>query len=428
MRSVPLDQPLRQMRRDALEVVLDGLVDIVIAAVAGHEQMLEILGEGVADDPQRQIGLRVQLMRRRVLLRLLLDRLPLRLQAVDVGGQFFLAGALGGSADDDRRLLGDHRVEDLLQTMSLRIRQLAADPRQVTAGRVDEIASRKRDVAGQPGALGADRVLADLDEHRLARLEDLLDLAPVGADIEGIPVDLTGIQHGVAAAADVDEHGLHAGQHVLHAAQVDIADQRGGGAAVDVVLDEHVVLQHRELGVIVALANHHDPLHRFAAGEELGLGQDRRTVASGSASFTAALLLGLQPGRPLDPGDLIAAGVLRLANPHDHVAVLRRVIAAATATTTPAGGRSGRLAGFLLLAGLVLVGLVAGLVVTFDGGCLGLGVVLGVLVALIAGARRRPATAATAAATATTLGRTARFPLLLVGGLSFVRGRLAVVG
>ena len=36
------------------------------------------------------------------------------------------------------------------------------------AGHVDQVAAGQADLAGQPGALVADRVLGDLDEHRLS--------------------------------------------------------------------------------------------------------------------------------------------------------------------------------------------------------------------------------------------------------------------
>ena len=114
---------------------------------------------------------------------------------------------------------------------------------------------------------------------RLARLQRVLDLARL-ALTEGAPVDLAGIQDGVAAGTDVDERGLHAGQHVLHLAEVDVADQRRLRLASDVVLDQHVVFEDDDLGVVVldvgahVLANHHLPLDRFAAGEELGLRDD----------------------------------------------------------------------------------------------------------------------------------------------------------
>ena len=125
----------------------------------------------------------------------------------------------------------------------------------------------------------ADRVLRDLHEHAVAGLERELDaarlvlLAVLGS---GIPVDLAGVQHGVAAAADVDEGGLHARQHVLHATEVDVADERRVLVARDVVLDEHVVFEHGDLDAAVLGAHDHLAVDGLAAGEELGLGDDRR--------------------------------------------------------------------------------------------------------------------------------------------------------
>jgi len=46
----------------------------------------------------------------------------------------------------------------------------------------------------------------------------------LAAETGGVPVDLAGVQHGVATAADVDERGLHARQYVLDLAQVHVAD------------------------------------------------------------------------------------------------------------------------------------------------------------------------------------------------------------
>ena len=149
-----------------------------------------------------------------------------------------------------------------------------------------------------------DRVLRDLHEHLVARLERELD-APSLAAVAGVlggslPVDLTRVQHGVAAASDVDEGCFHARQHVLHLAQVDVSDQRGILILGDVVLDQHTVFQHPDLNLVLLGPHDHDPVDGFAAGEELGLG-DHRATAPGIAAVTAALLLGLEAGRPLDP-------------------------------------------------------------------------------------------------------------------------------
>ena len=179
-------------------------------------------------------------------------------------------------------------------------------PRGGAVGHVDQEPAGQADLAGQPGALVADRVLGDLDEDGLARGQHRLDLARLAVLVaERGPVDLAGVEHRVAALADVDERRLHRGQHVLHPAEVDVADQRGLRLAGDVVLDEDLVLEHADLGEVLALADDHDPVDRLAAGEELGLADDRRAAAAGLAALAAALLLGLEPGGAGDRGDLV---------------------------------------------------------------------------------------------------------------------------
>ena len=163
----------------------------------------------------------------------------------------------------------------------------------------------------QPGALGPDRVLGDLHQDRLAGLEDLLDLAVLALRAERVPVDLAGVDDGVATATDVDERGLHARQDVLHAGEVDVADQRRRGLAVHVVLDQDVVLEDGDLGQVVALPDDHAAGDRLAAGQELGLAEDRRTATAGVPALAAALALGLHPGRPADAGDLVLGRLLR---------------------------------------------------------------------------------------------------------------------
>ncbi len=138
--------------------------------------------------------------------------------------QFFLAGTLRGGAYDHRSIWIDQLVQNAFQPLTLVLRQFARDPREVTAGRIDDITSRDRQVGSQAGTFGTNRILTHLHQHRLARLEDLLNLLVCSSYAEGFPIDLTGIQHRVASAANVDEGCLHAGQDVLDLTQVDIAD------------------------------------------------------------------------------------------------------------------------------------------------------------------------------------------------------------
>ena len=182
-----------------------------------------------------------------------------------------------------------------------------------------------------------DRVLGHLDQHAVAAVQGLLDPPGLPAEPGRVPVHLTGVEHRVAAPADVHERGLHAGQHVLHPAQVDVADQGLAGATVpaaprhpatsDEVLDQDVVLEHPDLDPVPALAHDHGPVHRLAAGQELGLGQDRHPAPAGVAAVPAALALGLQPGRAAHALHAVAVvpavAFARLSHPDHRVRRIR---------------------------------------------------------------------------------------------------------
>src|SRR5690606_23533808 len=104
---------------------------------------------------------------------------------------------------------------------------------------------------------------------------------------------------GVAAAADVDERGLHRRKHVLHAAQVDVADERRLLRASDVVLHQHAVLEDADLRAALLRAHDHLTVDGLAAREELGFGHDAAATAR-VAAVAATLLLRLQTRGALD--------------------------------------------------------------------------------------------------------------------------------
>ena len=175
-----------------------------------------------------------------------------------------------------------------------------------------------------------------------------------GAALEagGVPVDLARVQHGVAALADVDERRLHAGQHVLHPAEVDVARVRRGARLGHVVLDQDVVLEHRDLGAVAALADHHHAVDGLAAGQELRLGEDRRRGAGrcpgppgGAAAWPPAGWSRARPDLVVGAGLGLAAAV---ADVHHGVrrVVVGRLVGVGTAATAaapapaPAGGRA----------------------------------------------------------------------------------------
>ena len=160
----------------------------------------EVLGEQVADDLEGEVGLAVEELGRAAL-GLLLDVLPAGLEPLDVAGQLVLAGALGRGAHDHAGGVGDDLLEQRLEPVALGVGQLAGDAAGGAVGHVDQEPAGQADLAGEPGALVADRVLGDLDQDGLAGGEHRLDLARLAVLVaERRPVDLAGVQHRVAAA------------------------------------------------------------------------------------------------------------------------------------------------------------------------------------------------------------------------------------
>src|SRR5690606_11618009 len=202
-------------------------------------------------------------------------------------------------ADDDAGVLGQHLLEDLLETRALGVRQLARDAVHGSAGHVDQVAAGQRDLARQASALVAHGILRDLHEDLVTLLEGELDATRLVARLDRIPVDLARVEHGVAAAADVDERGLHRRKHVLHATQVDVADERRLLRASDVVLHQHAVLEDADLRAALLRAHDHLTVDGLAAREELGFGHDASATAR-VAAVAATLLLRLQTRGALD--------------------------------------------------------------------------------------------------------------------------------
>src|SRR3546814_139910 len=253
----------------------------------------------------------------------------------------------GRVAHDDASGVRNDLLEKRLESSPLGVGQLAGDAAGGAVRHIDQEASGKGDLAGEPGALVADRVLGDLHQDRLPTGEDRLDLAGLAVLVaECGPVDLAGIDDRVAALADVHERRLHGGQHVLYASDVDVADQGCLGLTSDVVLDEDLVLKHGDLGEVLLLPDDHDPLDRLAAGQELGLADDRCPATAGFATLATALLLGLETRRPGNCRDLVLTGAA-LANPGDRVlgvVIVRPAVvtgAQATAATTGAAAFAG---------------------------------------------------------------------------------------
>ncbi len=124
------------------------------------------------------------------------------------------------------------------------------------------------------------------------------------------------------------------------------------------MLHEHVVFEHGDLRVAVALAHHHQAVHVFAARQEVLLEQ-LVLAAALTAVVAAALLLRLETRGALHIGDLV--DVLLLARAAG-CGLLLRVLAIAAAATAARdrgllvvfGAGLGGLLVLLLLSGLVV--------------------------------------------------------------------------
>ena len=117
-------------------------------------------------------------------------------------------------------------------------------PRPVAVRDVDDEAAGQRDLGREPRALRLHRVLDGLDEHGLAALDQVLDLAGALAALELGADDLVDVEEAVLLEADLDERGLHPGQDVVDDAEVDVAGDRAALRPLEVDLGDLVVLEH----------------------------------------------------------------------------------------------------------------------------------------------------------------------------------------
>ena len=222
-RAVAVDA-LGHVRRGLLQVALDALERLVVV----DERLLEVAGEEVARDAQRQLGLLEEERRRLRGLRLRLDLLPELHQELEVELDVLGGGALGGGADDHAALLRGDRLDDVaaggVRSSSSSRRET---PRPFAARDVDDEAAGERDLGGQPRALRLHRVLDRLDEHLLAAADQVGDAAAArAAALELGADDLVHEQEAVLLEADLDERRLHPREHVVDDALVDVPGDR----------------------------------------------------------------------------------------------------------------------------------------------------------------------------------------------------------
>ncbi len=312
------------------------------------------------------------------------------LKAGHVAPELVGRGALGRGPHDQPVPLWPNLVQDPAQTSAFVVGKALRDPVGLAVGDQHHEPAGQRHLLGEPGPLGPDGVLGDLAEHRLAGLQELLDAgspghAPqpaTGRDRRGaarggglevvlVVAHVPPVQDGVLGRSDVDEGGLHAGQHVLDPTQVDVAVDLSGVVrlAGNVVLDQRPSLEDGDLGGNRPRMNHHQipadrptlalatppslerllvdidgivdqhGFHRapVARGRPRTLRRRRRPVRSTSSA--------MPPGKTVPSMTVSgppARGAGRLAGGRrPGLAGCRRSSAALTAKTPPPGGSSG---------------------------------------------------------------------------------------
>ena len=135
-------------------------------------------------------------------------------------------------------------LDDVLQPRALGVLEPPRDAEALAVRDVDEEPAGQRDLGRQPGALRLHRILDRLDEQLLAARDQILDLLAVSLALELGHDDLVDVEEAVLLEPDLDERRLHAGQHVVDDAEVDVPGDRAALGPLEVHLGDAVVLDH----------------------------------------------------------------------------------------------------------------------------------------------------------------------------------------
>ena len=297
--TIPLLQAGHQVRGHVGYVRLDGIPRVL--TLNNHRG--EVLVEDVTHGFNHQVGLLVEHLRSQHLagVSLLLNLFPLRTQTVNIMSQLLFRSTLRRGTNNHASTLGQLVLQNLLQTSTLSVGQLAGNTGHRTTRHVHQEATGQGNLAGQAGTLVTNRVLGDLHQNRIAGLQGVLNLAGCTVQAGDIPVDLARVQHSVTAASNVNECSFHGRQNVLYLTQVHVANQGILLGLGHEVLSQHAILEHANLDTTVLLANQHLTVHGLAAGQELGFGHDVPAATQGTG-LAAAHALRLQAGRTTHTG------------------------------------------------------------------------------------------------------------------------------
>src|SRR5947209_6085710 len=114
-------------------------------------------------------------------------------------------------------------------------------------GGEDHVAACDRELHREPSSLALERVLDDLHDDLLPRLEHVRDLATLArgaaataGHVDTGEHDLIDVQEAVLVEPYVDERGFEAGKDVVDPALVDVANDRAVTATLEIQLGDAV--------------------------------------------------------------------------------------------------------------------------------------------------------------------------------------------
>jgi len=151
-----------------------------------------------------------------------------------------------------------HLAQQVAQAVALGSLELLGHPDAVATGRQHHEAAGERHVHREARALRAHRILGDLDEHVLARLDQLLDA--LGAPVAVVQLgedDLGDVEEAVLGQADVDEGRFHAREDGVDPSLVDVADDRSAASPLDVRLRKLAAFDDRDPHLLRVRADQH---------------------------------------------------------------------------------------------------------------------------------------------------------------------------
>jgi len=238
--------PFLQLRGEGA----DEMEQLVIGGLLVDDQPVDIVGEQVADRTEGDVEVLVDQGRGFRAPGEIPDLVPEEHQKFHVGFEFLHLGVLGDRPDDETGALRSDLLDLFLEDgADFLIFNFARHPDVIGQGDEDQVAAGQGDMAGQSGALGAYRILADLDQHVLALDKKILDIGAMGSpavdfngggrqlvhgrrrflaehpllDILFGDVDIIDVEKTGAFEADVDEGRLHSRQDSDNPAAVDVA-------------------------------------------------------------------------------------------------------------------------------------------------------------------------------------------------------------